>query len=74
VKTSAAWLIERAGFTKGYRHRRVGLSAKHTLAIVNRGGATAREVISLMGEIQARVHEQFGISLVPEPVFVGFSG
>lgn len=73
VKVSAAWLIERAGFHKGYECGRVGLSSKHTLAIVNRGGATAREVIGLMREIQARVEERFGVALVPEPVFVGFA-
>jgi len=73
VKVSAAWLIERAGFHKGYERGRVGLSSKHTLAIVNRGGATAHEVIGLMREIQARVEERFGVALVPEPVFVGFA-
>ena len=72
VKTSAAWLIERAGFHKGYQRGRVGLSSKHTLAIINCGGATAREVIGLMREIQARVRGQFEIELTPEPVFVGF--
>jgi UDP-N-acetylmuramate dehydrogenase len=72
VKVPAAWLIERAGFHKGYSRGRVGISSKHTLAIVNRGGATAREVIGLMKEIQERVVEKFGVSLMPEPVFVGF--
>jgi UDP-N-acetylmuramate dehydrogenase len=73
VKIPAAWLIERAGFHKGYGDGRVGLSSKHTLAIVNRGAATSRDVIDLMQEIQARVTERFGVSLTPEPVFVGFS-
>ena len=72
VKVSAAWLIERAGFHKGYSRGRVGISSKHTLAIVNRGGATAREVIGLMKEIQGRVAAKFGVALTPEPVFVGF--
>jgi UDP-N-acetylmuramate dehydrogenase len=72
VKVSAAWLIERAGFHKGYSRGRVGISSKHTLAIVNRGGATAREVIGLMKEIQERVAAKFGVPLTPEPVFVGF--
>lgn len=72
AKVPAAWLIERAGFHKGYGLGRVGISSKHTLAIVNRGGATAREVIGLMNEIQERVLESFGVPLTPEPVFVGF--
>lgn len=72
VKVPAAWLIERAGFHKGYNRGPVGISSKHTLAIVNRGGATAREVIALMKEIQERVAEKFGVPLTPEPVFVGF--
>ena len=73
VKLPAAWLIERAGFAKGYTHGRVGLSSKHTLALVNRGGATAAEIIALMREIQTRVQEKFGVKLLPEPVLVGFS-
>src|SRR6266508_2492907 len=72
VKVPAAWLIERAGFQKGYSRGRVGISSKHTLAIVNRGGATAREVIGLRKEIQERVAAKFGVPLTPEPVFVGF--
>ena len=72
VKLAAAWLIERAGFQKGYSRGRVGLSSKHTLALVNRGGATAAEVLDLMREIQDGVRSAFGIDLVPEPVFVGF--
>jgi UDP-N-acetylmuramate dehydrogenase len=72
VKVPAAWLIERAGFHKGYNRGRVGISSKHTLAIVNRGGATAHEVIDLMNEIKERVAEKFGVLLMPEPVFVGF--
>src|SRR5262245_23382740 len=72
VKVPAAWLIERAGFHKGYSHGRVGISSKHTLAIVNRGGGAAHEVIGLMKEIQERVVAKFGVPLMPEPVFVGF--
>jgi UDP-N-acetylmuramate dehydrogenase len=71
VKIPAAWLIERAGFAKGHVRGRAGLSRKHTLALVNRGGATAREVVELMREIQARVRRCFGVELAPEPVFVG---
>jgi UDP-N-acetylmuramate dehydrogenase len=71
VKTSAAWLIEHAGFSKGYSIGSAGLSTKHTLAIVNKGGATARDILRLAGEIRRRVQDQFGVRLVPEPVFVG---
>jgi UDP-N-acetylmuramate dehydrogenase len=71
VKTSAAWLIERAGFTRGYGNGRVGISTKHTLALVNRGGATTAELMALAREIAAGVQERFGIALHPEPVLVG---
>lgn len=70
-KVPAAWLIEHSGFQRGYRRDRVGISSKHTLAIINHGGATAREVLSLAVEIQERVCEKFGIWLQPEPIFVG---
>ena len=72
VKLSAAWLIERAGFRRGYVLGNVGTSAKHALAITNRGGATAREVVELKEMIQTRVLEMFGVALAPEPIFVGF--
>jgi len=72
VKLSAAWLIEHAGFYKGWIHGNVGLSTKHTLAIVNRGGGTAREVVQLVKIIQSKVRETFGVELHPEPNFVGF--
>ena len=72
VKLSAAWLIENAGFGKGFVHGNVGLSSKHTLAIVNRGGGTAREVRELVTMIQSRVREKFGIEIHPEPNFIGF--
>jgi UDP-N-acetylmuramate dehydrogenase len=71
VKVPAAWLIERAGFHKGYQRGPVGISTKHTLAIVNRGGATARDVLGLVKEIQERVQQKFNVRLQPEPVFVG---
>jgi UDP-N-acetylmuramate dehydrogenase len=71
VKTSAAWLIERAGFHRGYGNGRVGISTKHTLALVNRGGAATAELMALAREIAAGVRERFGIELHPEPVLVG---
>jgi UDP-N-acetylmuramate dehydrogenase len=72
VKLSAAWLVEQAGFHKGYAHARVGISRKHSLAIVNRGGATARDILALKDEIQQKVFDVWGVRLQPEPVFVGF--
>ena len=72
VKLSAAALIEKAGFHKGLEHGKVGLSSKHTLAIVNRGGGTAREVIELVKIIQNGVREKFGVDIHPEPNFIGF--
>ncbi len=72
VKLSAAWLIERAGIKRGYIHGNVGTSTKHALAIINRGGGTAGEVVGLKELIQKRVLEEFGVELTPEPVFVGF--
>jgi len=71
-KVSAAWLVERSGFTKGYGFGHAGISSKHALDIVNRGGATAAEVIALKEQIQHRVEEIWGIHLEPEPVMVGF--
>lgn len=71
-KVSAAWLVERSGFAKGFGFQRVGISSRHALAIVNRGGATAAEVLALKEEIQHRVEEIWGIHLEPEPVMVGF--
>jgi len=73
VKTSAAWLIEQAGFHKGYGNGRAGISTKHTLALVNRGGATTAELMALAHEIAAGVEQRFGIALHPEPVLVGHS-
>jgi UDP-N-acetylmuramate dehydrogenase len=71
-KISAAWLVEHSGFAKGYDDGRVGLSRKHALAIVNRGEATAADILALKEHIQGRVEEIWGIQLEPEPVFVGF--
>ncbi|PYQ03424.1 MAG: UDP-N-acetylenolpyruvoylglucosamine reductase [Acidobacteria bacterium] len=71
TKLSAAWLIERAGLRRGYRRGNAGISTNHTLAIVNCGGATAQEVVGLAREIRVRVRDRFGITLSPEPVFVG---
>lgn len=72
VKLPAAWLIERAGFTKGYTLGHAGISGKHALALVNRGGATAQEILDVAHKIQTGVQNTFDIELVPEPVFVGF--
>ena len=71
-KVSAAWLVEKSGFARGYDLGHVGISSKHALAIVNRGGASAAEVLALKDEIQQRVEEIWGIRLDPEPVMVGF--
>lgn len=71
VKTSAAWLIERAGFAKGYGEGRARVSGKHTLALTNRGGATTAELLALAREVRAGVRARFGIELDHEPVLVG---
>ncbi|MGH3507717.1 MAG: UDP-N-acetylmuramate dehydrogenase [Nocardioidaceae bacterium] len=71
VKSSAAWLIERAGFTKGFGNERVSLSTKHTLALTNRGGATTADLVALAREIRDGVRDRFGIELRAEPTFVG---
>jgi UDP-N-acetylmuramate dehydrogenase len=71
-KVSAAWLVERSGFAKGFGFGRVGLSTRHALAIVNRGAATAADVLALKDQIQHRVEEIWGVRLEPEPVMVGF--
>ena len=75
VKSSAAWLIEQAGFTKGYTSQaagpRVSLSTKHTLALTNRGGATTAQLLTLAREVRDGVEEAFGVRLVNEPVTVG---
>ena len=72
VKSSAAWLIERAGFTKGYDlGGRVSLSTKHTLALTNRGGASTAELLTLARAVRDGVEQAFGIRLVNEPVLIG---
>jgi UDP-N-acetylmuramate dehydrogenase len=71
-KVSAAWLVEHSGFSRGYGKGPVGISRKHALAIVNRGNATAADVVNFKEAIQQRVEEIWGIFLETEPVFVGF--
>ncbi len=73
VKVPAAWLVEQAGFHKGYRSGNVGVSVNHSLALVNYGGTT-NELLALANAIQREVHEQFNISLQREPVIVGSTG
>jgi UDP-N-acetylmuramate dehydrogenase len=77
VKTSAAWLIDHAGFGKGYgldaNGGRVGLSTKHPLALTNRGAATTADLVALAREVRDGVEAKFGVRLIPEPVFVGCS-
>ena len=74
-KLSAAWLIERAGFAKGYPGAETGaratLSTKHTLALTNRGEATAEDIVALAREIRAGVQKAFGVTLEPEPIWLG---
>lgn len=74
VKLSAAWLIEKAGIAKGFSlpGSKASISSKHTLAITNRGGATAAEVVQLANFVQQRVMNTFGVNLIPEPNLVGF--
>jgi UDP-N-acetylmuramate dehydrogenase len=72
VKTSAAWLIERAGFTRGHGDpTAIAISTKHTLALTNRGAGTTAALVALAREIAAGVREAYGVELQPEPVFVG---
>jgi UDP-N-acetylmuramate dehydrogenase len=72
VKTSAAWLIERAGFHRGYGNPEgIAISSKHTLALTNRGAGTTAELVALAQEIAGGVRARFGVDLTPEPVFVG---
>jgi UDP-N-acetylmuramate dehydrogenase len=73
VKTSAAWLIERAGFVRGYGHGAARLSTKHSLAVTNRGGARAVDLLALADEIRQGVFRQFGVELSNEPELVGLS-
>nr|WP_218855777.1 UDP-N-acetylmuramate dehydrogenase [Nocardioides daedukensis] len=71
VKTSAAWLIEHAGFSKGHGNDRVSLSTKHTLALTNRGQASTADLLALALEVRDGVEMAFGVRLVNEPVLVG---
>jgi UDP-N-acetylmuramate dehydrogenase len=71
VKLSAAWLIEHAGFARGERSGPVGLSSRHTLAIVAHDGARARDVLAFARRLQGTVEARFGVPLTPEPVFWG---
>ncbi len=73
VKIPAAWLIEQAGFAKGYTLGAAGISSRHTLALVNMGGATAREILALAEKIRVAAEAQFGIRLEMEPERVGFA-
>jgi UDP-N-acetylmuramate dehydrogenase len=74
VKTSAAWLIERAGFHRGHGDAAgIAISSKHPLALCNRGAGTTAQLVALAREIAGAVHDAFGVRLVPEPVFVGHS-
>jgi UDP-N-acetylmuramate dehydrogenase len=71
VKIPAAWLLEHAGFHRGFAMGRAGISSRHTLALVNRGGATAQDIVALRNSILAGVEEKFRIRLEPEPVWLG---
>jgi UDP-N-acetylmuramate dehydrogenase len=75
IKTSAAWLIERAGYRRGFpaAEGQVSLSTKHALALTNRGGATTDELLDLARELRDGVRAQFGITLEPEPTLIGCS-
>ena len=70
VKTSAAWLIEHAGVSKGFTIGNAAISTKHTLALTNRGTATAKELLSLAAHVRTQVHQAFNITLINEPVLV----
>jgi UDP-N-acetylmuramate dehydrogenase len=71
TKTSAAWLIERAGFAKGYGRDGVAISSKHTLALTHRGGGSTSALLALAREIRDGVLARFGVELVNEPILVG---
>jgi UDP-N-acetylmuramate dehydrogenase len=72
VKIPAAWLIEQAGFHKGYALGAAGISTRHTLALINRGSASAQQILVLAGQIADAVEARFGIRLEREPVLLGF--
>lgn len=71
VKLSAAWLLERAGFHRGFGAGPIGVSSKHTLALVNRGGGTTEQLLTLARALRDGVRARYGVTLEPEPVFVG---
>lgn len=73
VKIAAAWLIEKSGVTKGMRRGHVGVSTKHALALVHHGGGRAEELLAFAREIRGAVRSRFGVTLVPEPVLLGFA-
>ena len=73
VKLSAAWLIEQSGFAKGAAEGAVGISTRHALALVNRGGASASQLLAFAGKVRRAVRAEFGVDLSVEPVLVGFS-
>ncbi len=70
VKLAAAWLVEQAGFEKGFAMGQAGISSRHTLAVINRGGASSGEILALRDAIVGRVRERFGIVLEQEPVML----
>ena len=72
LKLSAAWLIEKSGFERGFRLGRAGISSRHSLALVNTGGASAAEIVALARRVRQGVHEATGVTLSPEPVSLGF--
>jgi UDP-N-acetylmuramate dehydrogenase len=71
MKVPAAWLLEQAGFVKGYGAGPAGISTRHTLALTNRGGATCADIERLQDQIVRGVRERFGIALEREPVLLG---
>ena len=72
TKLSAAWLIEQTGFERGFTFGKVGLSTNHCLALINRGGASANSLVALASMIRRQVRTRFGVTLHPEPAFIGF--
>ncbi len=72
VKLPAAWLVEQSGFAKGCRRGAAGISSKHTLAVINHGGATATQILALADEIRKAVEKKFAVRLEMEPEKVGF--
>jgi UDP-N-acetylmuramate dehydrogenase len=70
IKLAAGWLIENAGIHKGLRVGNVGVSSRHTLALVHHGGGTTAELLQLARQVRAAVDQRFGVQLTPEPVFI----